>query len=191
MALKVKLAPLSSSGKVFNRRVLLIAGVAAGIVFLFFIAVFSFYYVKYKNIVDERLEKPLFTNTAKIYAAPREVRPGQKLTASFVAQELRTAGYTEAGSNPESPMGTYSLGSDSIVIHPGPQSYHAPDSATISFDSRTVSKITDANGQELSAYELEPLLITGLSDQNRILAQRLALLEQQLEGSRESSSPDL
>lgn len=168
MALKVKLAPRSASQKALNPRVLKIAVIAVGIVLAFFLALLSFYYFKYKHIVDLRLEKPLFTNTAKIYAAPREVRPGQKLTASFVAQQLREAGYTEDGINPASPMGTYSLNSNSITVHPGPQSYHAPDSATISFDSRTVTKITDANGQELAAYELEPLLITGLSDQNRI-----------------------
>ena len=167
MALKVKLAPLSSSGKVFNRKVLQIAAIAAGIVLLFFVAVFSFYYVKYKNIVDERLEKPLFANTAKIYAAAREVRPGQKLTASFVAQELRSAGYTEDGTSPVSPMGTYSVNAGSITIHPGAQSYHAPDAATISFEGSTVNKITDTNGDQLAAYELEPLLITGLSDQTR------------------------
>jgi len=167
LALKVKLAPISTSGKVLNRTVLTTAAVGAGIVLLFFVAVFSFYYVKYKHIVDERLEKPLFTNTAKIYAAPREVRPGQKLTASFIAQELREAGYTEDGTNPVSPMGTYSLNAESITVHPGPQSYHAPDSATISFEGNTVSQITDPTGEQLAAYELEPLLITGLSDQNR------------------------
>jgi penicillin-binding protein 1B len=167
LALKVKLAPKSASGKAFNRTILKTAAVAAGIVILFCVAVFSFYYFKYKHIVDDRLEKPLFTNTAKIYAAPREVRPGQKLTASFVAQELRSAGYTEDGANPVSPMGTYSLNSESINVHPGAQSYHAPDSATISFEGNTVSQITDGNSEKLAAYELEPLLITGLSDQNR------------------------
>jgi penicillin-binding protein 1B len=65
-------------------------------------------------------------------------------------------------------MGTYSLNGNSITVHPGPQSYHAPDSATITFQGNTVSQITDANGEQLAAYELEPLLITGLSDQNRI-----------------------
>jgi penicillin-binding protein 1B len=65
-------------------------------------------------------------------------------------------------------MGTYSLNANSITVHPGPQSYHAPDSATITFQGNTVSQITDANGEQLAAYELEPLLITGLSDQNRI-----------------------
>src|SRR5581483_9692682 len=89
-------------------------------------------------------------------------------TASSVAQELRYAGYTEDGATPVSPMGTYSLNANSITVHPGPQSYHAPDSATITFQGNTVSQITDANGEQLAAYELEPLLITGLSDQNRI-----------------------
>jgi len=168
LAVKVKFAPRSASGYLLNKSVLKIAGVAVGIVFLFFIAVTSFYYFKYKHIVDERLEKPLFTNTAKIYAAPREVRPGQKLTATFIAQELRTAGYSEVGTGSASPMGTYELSGGSITVHPGPQSYHAPDSATISFSAGKVSQITDASGQELAAYELEPLLITGLSDQNRI-----------------------
>ena len=167
MALKVKLAPRSVSNKLVSRTALKIAGVAVGIVFIFFASLFTFYYFKYKHIVDLRLEKPLFTNTAKIYAAPREVRPGQKLTSDFIAQELRAAGYTEEDHTPASPMGTYALGAKSIVVHPGPQSYHAPDSATISFSGNTVSAITDANGQDLSAYELEPLLITGLSDQTR------------------------
>ena len=49
------------------------------------------------RIVDERLKQPLFANTAKIYAAPREVRPGQKLSAHLIANELREAGYTVDG----------------------------------------------------------------------------------------------
>jgi penicillin-binding protein 1B len=165
---KVKFASRSVSGNLWNKSILMGVGAVAGIVFLLFAAITTFYYFKYKHIVDERLEKPLFTNTARIYAAPREVRPGQKLTASFLAQELRTAGYSESGAGPASPMGTYELSGSSITVHPGPQSYHAPDSATISFSGGKVSQITDASGQPLAAYELEPLLITGLSDQNRI-----------------------
>jgi len=39
-------------------------------------------------------EQPIFASTAKIYAAPREVRPGQKLTIRLIANELREAGYS-------------------------------------------------------------------------------------------------
>ena len=138
-----------------------------GICVLFFGSVFAFYYFKYQRIVDERLEKPLFANTAKIYAAPTELRPGQKYTAHFIAQELRDAGYSIDGEGKASPMGTYSEGAESITVHPGPQSFHAPDSATVTFDRGVISQITGENGQQLEAYELEPLLVTDLSDQSR------------------------
>jgi penicillin-binding protein 1B len=54
-------------------------------------------------------------------------------------------------------------------VHPGPQSYHAQDGAvTIRVGAGVVESITDDHGQPLSSYELEPLLITGLSeDANR------------------------
>ena len=54
-------------------------------------------YFKYQSIVDERLASgPIFANVAQIYAAPREVRVGQRLTVSFIAQELRNAQATTA-----------------------------------------------------------------------------------------------
>ena len=135
--------------------------------FLVFASIFGFYYFKYQHIVDERLEKPLFANTAKIYAAPTELRPGQKYTARYIATQLRDAGYSEDDQGSASPMGTYSEGAESITIHPGAQSFHAPDSATVTFDSGVINKISGANGQELEAYELEPLLVTDLSDPSR------------------------
>jgi len=166
LAVKVKLAPRAGVG-INKQKILIGAGIAFGSVFLICLSVFGFYYFKYKHIVDERLEKPLFENTAKIYAEASEVRPGQKRTAREVEQELRAAGYTSDGEGNASSMGTYSAGLESVTVHPGPQSYHSPDVATITFSNDTVSQITGPNGQQLAAYELEPLLITGLSDQNR------------------------
>ena len=167
MAVKIKFAPRTLGNLTSKRLMLLIGGgiIAAG--FLIFACVFGYYYVKYQHIVDARLDKPLFEDTAKIYAAPQELRPGQKFTASFIAQELRDAGYSVDGVGKASLMGTYAEGQNSITIHPGPQSYHAPDGATVTFDRGVISEITGDNGQQLAAYELEPLLITDLSDKNR------------------------
>ncbi|MBV8113499.1 MAG: PBP1A family penicillin-binding protein [Silvibacterium sp.] len=150
-----------------GRKLLLGAGLAVAACFVLFACVFGFYYFKYSRIVDQRLEKPLFAATAKIYAAPSELRPGQKFSAHYIAQELRTAGYTVQGEGKASPMGTFSEGPESLTVHPGPQSFHAPDGATITFDKGAISEITGDQGQQLAAYELEPLLITDLSDQNR------------------------
>jgi penicillin-binding protein 1B len=137
---------------------------AAGMV----VVVFSIFNFKYEHVVDERLKQPIFANTAKIFAAPREVRPGQKLTVRLIANELREAGYSADGASQLSQLGTYSGGGRSITVRPGPQSYHSQDSATIRIDSGVVGSIADAHGELLSSYELEPLLITGLSeDANR------------------------
>ncbi len=138
------------------------------------VCVLSICYFKYQSIVDERLASgPIFANVAQIYAAPREVRLGQRLTVLFIAQELRKAGYN---SNPQ--LGAFTLSGNSIRIKPGPESYHSTDGATIttgqSADADTgtssgpvVQSITAENGAPLAAYQLEPQLITALSGENR------------------------
>ena len=132
------------------------------------LSVGGYYYFKYQGIVDQRLKQPLFANTAKIYAEPREVRNGQKLTVRLIADELRQAGYSTVGHAKDSPLGTYREGEETISVYPGPQSYHAEDGATIHVTRGVVDAINDDHGQPLSSYELEPVLITGLSeDANR------------------------
>ena len=136
-------------------------------------SVTGYLYFKYGTIVDERLKQPIFANTAKIYAAPREVRPGQKLSVKLIADELRAAGYSGNNAAQASQLGTYSEGVQQIVVKPGPQSYHAPDSATIRVSNGVVESITDSHNESLSSYELEPLLITGLSEDAHRTKRRL------------------
>jgi penicillin-binding protein 1B len=167
LAVKIKFAPNKLRNLSLKYRILLAVGGVFVIGCLAFACVFGYYYVKYQHIVDQRLEKPLFENTAKIYAAPQELRAGQKFTVESVSGELREAGYSVEGEGKASSMGTYSDGPDSITIHPGPESYHAPDSATVSFSKGVISQISGDKGQQLAAYQLEPLLITDLSDKNR------------------------
>ena len=128
------------------------------------VAVFAYYYHVYQQVVDDRLAAgPLFASVAQIYAAPREIRVGQRLALSTVAQELRSAGYN---TNPQ--LGTFDLRQNAVLIKPGPQSYHNTDGATITTDGAEVTSITAENGAALRAYELEPQLITALSeDKNR------------------------
>jgi penicillin-binding protein 1B len=126
--------------------------------------VFGYFYYHYQRVVDDRLASgPIFASVSQIYAAPREVRDGQKLSAATIAADLRQAGY-----NSNSQLGTYQLNGDNVFIKPGPESYHNTDGATISTSGGTVQSITAENGAALSAYELEPQLITALSeDKNR------------------------
>ncbi|MGB6722190.1 MAG: PBP1A family penicillin-binding protein [Terracidiphilus sp.] len=167
MALKIRFARPTGRRPV-ARLLLPAAAVAFAVLALAGCSVFGFYYFKYRGIVEERLKQPMFADTAKIYATPREVRPGQKLTVRLIAKELREAGYSTGGATPVSPLGSYTAGAQQITVQPGPESYHAPDSATIHVSEGEVDSITDEHGVPLVSYELEPLLITGLSeDANR------------------------
>jgi len=133
------------------------------------IATLGYFYFKYERVVDDRLAKgPMFASVSQIYAAPREIRSGQKLSASAIAADLRRAGY-----NANSQLGTFQLSGDSIFIQPGPQSYHSTDGATILAPNGVVQKITAENGAALGAYELEPQLITALSEENSRSKRRL------------------
>ncbi|HVZ83318.1 MAG TPA: PBP1A family penicillin-binding protein [Terracidiphilus sp.] len=167
MALKIKLAKPGGAHPILTL-MLRIALVVVVVVGLAGFGLFTFYYYQYKGIVDARLKQPLFAQTAKIYAAPRELRPGQKIGTALIVNELREAGYTSSGAAKASPLGTYDESGSAITVRPGPQSYHSEDPATIHFSSGQIQSITDEKGQALASYELEPLLITGLSDTNRI-----------------------
>jgi penicillin-binding protein 1B len=124
---------------------------------------FSYFYVKYDRIIQQRFSGPVFSSSARIYALPRSVKVGERIDVHEIAAQLQRAGYAK---NADSPMGSYGLLSGGIEIKPGPQSYHSPDPATIHIDNGTVSSITGKSG-DLEAYELEPELVTAFDVEQR------------------------
>jgi penicillin-binding protein 1B len=136
--------------------------------------VFGYFYYHYQKVVDDRLASgPIFASVSQIYAAPREVRDGQKLTAAAIAADLRQAGY-----NNNQKLGTFQLNGDNVFIKPGSDSYHNTDGATINTTGGVVQSITAENGAALSAYELEPQLITALSEDKNRTKRRLVTYQE-------------
>ena len=129
-----------------------------------FTVAFSYFYIKYDRIIEKRFRTPVFANSAKIYALPRTISDGEKVTAKEIAADLRSAGYTDQDG--ESKFGTFHVVKGGIEITPGDESYHSPEPARIDIEEGQVSKIT-SRGTELSAYELEPQLVTSLFDAER------------------------
>ncbi len=188
MAVRVKLDnPRSASHKSQSLGFRFLRGLVLVILFCVVIgaAAFGYDYFKYEKIVDDRLAAgPIFANVSQIYAAPREVRVGQHLTAGFIAQDLLRAGYN---ANPQ--LGTFRLHGESIEIKPGPQSYHSTDGATITTgvsadadstagSESVVQSITAHNGAPLAAYQLEPQLITALSEDKGRTKRRIVTYEE-------------
>ncbi len=141
---------------------MLVAGfLIAGILFM---AGFAYFYVKYESIVDRRMAGPIFNNAAKIYARPRTIEVGSPFTAQEIANYLRRAGYSEQGKDNDSSIGRFRLAGSSIEVMPGEESFHAPENVTIHFaGGKVISIATEGRGaQSLTAYELEPQMITSL-----------------------------
>ena len=128
---------------------------------LLLIGFFTYEYVKYDRIIEQRFRGPVFATSAKIYASARTVRVGSKDTISDIAADLRRAGYAEKG---DSTLGTYRVHGGTIDIMPGPESYHSPEPASITVADGAVSDIVSRSAGELEAYELEPQPLASLFD---------------------------
>ena len=166
MAIKVKIPKRKNGqkagrGVVSRDPVVRIALAIFVILSVFICGWFSYYYIKYDRIIEQRFRGPVFSSSAKIYALPRTVRVGERADAHEIAAQLRRAGYAE--NDAQSPMGSFRLLKSEIEIKPGAQSYHSPEPATIGIQDGGVTSITGKSG-ELEAYELEPQMVTALFD---------------------------
>jgi len=172
MAIKVKIPTARSSGQRGRRRgqgsllardpIVRIALLGFLSLSLLIVGFFTYWYVKYDRIIEQRFRGPVFASSAKIFASPQVVKIGSKLTISEIAAELRHAGYSEKDG--ESPLGSYRLHGGSIEVLPGPESYHSPEPATISVADGAVSAVNSRASGDLAAYELEPQMLASLFD---------------------------
>jgi len=81
MALKVRFAK-PAAGHHLRSRIVWGLLAAVGCVMLVGICLFTFFYIKYTSIVDERLKQPIFANTAQIFAARARCGRGRSSPSS-------------------------------------------------------------------------------------------------------------
>lgn len=163
MAIKLKI-PSSSSGL---RNPVLRAAVAVFLLLaLFCFGIFAYYYIQYDSIIAKKMSGQIFSTSAKIFARPVAVHPGDRFAPSQIATVLRRAGYVDAANGPTAAMGQYRMISGGIEVMPGAESYHSTDGARIlnGPDGRVqrIVGVGTNSGAALDSYELEPELVTAL-----------------------------
>jgi penicillin-binding protein 1B len=169
VAIKVKIPQQAKKGKVssflsWSNPLIKLAVAFFLAVILVSLAIFSYYYVKYDRIVEARIRGPIFSTSAKIYARPPVVSVGDRYGVDEIVSELRRAGYSESNSK----VGVYRVTTNGLEIRPGPWSYHNSDGAIIHVSGGKVDRIAGAeSGTGLTAYELEPPLLTSLDSEER------------------------
>jgi len=167
VAIRLKIPTSTKTGKAgntpFSRDPVLRVALAAFLVLATATSgVFTYYYVTFGRMIDQRFKGPVFGNSARIYAIPHAVQVGEKIEIKEIANQLRRAGYSDQGDG-RSPMGSFRLFEGGIEIKPGPDSYHSQESAVVRFRAGKVDSITGKAG-DLAAYELEPQMISSLFD---------------------------
>jgi penicillin-binding protein 1B len=129
------------------------------------ILVFSYFYIKYSRLIDEKLAAGPFGNTSMLFAAPQSIAVDETVSPPDIVYDLRRSGYNESEKNR---LGYYTLKPDEIDIYPGPDSYFEPEGGVIKFAGNKVSQIISLrDNTERTQYLLEPELISNLFDKNR------------------------
>src|SRR5712692_2125016 len=131
---------------------------------------FTYYYVKYGHLIDQRLTGGSFQATTRIYSGPARIFVGQAISARDLVGYLQRAGYSD-NFLPGSP-GQYFLDGSTVDIRPSSDSYFAAapgkNALRVEFSSRELRSIRSlANSSALASAEIEPELLTNLFDQSR------------------------
>ncbi len=135
-----------------RRRIRLFARILriSALVLLVTVAVAAIFLVRsyraYAKLVDARLAHGYLTTRAGIYAAPRTLRVGQKLTRDGLANLLRRTGYVESDSVTEVWNGSFSIGESSIEIRPSGIN-NFPSVVRVEFDSE--GRVANLTGDDI------------------------------------------
>lgn len=127
--------------------------------------VFAAIWVHYSRLVDEKLRKGPFTQTAQLYATPEPVSVGDEATIDEIVAALRRRGYTEDRSNR---VGWYHVRADGIEVFPGVDAYPHSEPGVIFIQNGVVTRIISSRDHtERPRYYLDPELVTNLHDRRR------------------------
>lgn len=135
---KVKVPNKAGLARFFIRpagKALLVLGTLA--VTLGFIT-FTYYYFRYSRLIETKLKEGPFAQTAMIFAAPKTLSVGDRVTLEEIVAQLKRSGYSESRSNP---MGWYHLRPGAIEIFPGPNSYFDQETAVVKVSAGRVVQI--------------------------------------------------
>src|SRR3989441_2803485 len=138
------------------------------------ISVFVYYWIIFSARIDNLLKGEVFTRSAGIYAAPKQIRAGQNISEDDLVAYLKRAGYVERGQLAESARGRYALAGSTVEIDPGLDTIvdnaRPFESLRVQFarGGNSIAGIADKdNGARLDKAQLEPELISSVTGRER------------------------
>jgi penicillin-binding protein 1B len=155
--------PWGTSTSFLKRHRYVVYGTAAAIVVAF--VTFGYFYQRYAKLIEDKLGGGTIRTSSSVYAAPRLLTVGEKISPAELVSRLHKAGYTESADNK---TGFYRNTAEGLEIHTGPASYYRPHTAVIEFKENKVARIISReDNRPTTHYWLEPELLTSFMDSER------------------------
>jgi penicillin-binding protein 1B len=136
--------------------------------------VLVYYWTIFSGRIDNLLRGDVFTRSAGIYAAPKQLRPGEPLSSEELVAYLKRAGYVEKGTQAETTRGRFSINGLTVDVEPSQAStvdgvrQFQPIRAQFTKTGKAISSISALDGnQRLERTWLEPELISSVTGRER------------------------
>jgi len=118
-------------------------------------------YSSYAQIIDERLARGYLTSRAGLYAAPRKLRVGQKISRDGLTALLKRAGYVEGETASAAWNGSFLIKENAIEIHPhstkGEKTYA---NVSVIFSKQGRIAAVTGDGAVIESFALEPEILS-------------------------------
>src|SRR5262245_38204189 len=115
-------------------------------------------YRYYSQIIDARLASGYLTSRPGLYAAPRVLQTGQKLSREKLITALRRAGYLESNAS-DVWSGSFTVTDSAIDIQPGRAGKKDFELVRVSFSGDRIAALS-CDGIALDSFTLEPEVLS-------------------------------
>src|SRR5687768_15244371 len=138
------------------------------------LGILIYYWTVFSGRIDNLLQGEVFTRSAGIYAAPKQLRVNESINQEELVAFLKRAGYVEKSQQADTNRGRYSINGTSVEIEPSSAStvdgqrqfQHVKVQFTGS--SKSISGLTDLDTRSsLQRIWLEPELISSVTGTER------------------------
>ncbi|PWT93066.1 MAG: hypothetical protein C5B55_05215 [Blastocatellia bacterium] len=138
------------------------------------LGVLIYYWTIFSGRIDNLLKGEVFTRSAGIYAAPKQLRVGESISEDDLIAYLKRAGYVDKGTQADTARGRYLRNETAVEVEPssastvdGQQQFQH---VRIQFvrGGNSINNISDLNGRgALQRVWLEPELISSVTGRER------------------------
>jgi penicillin-binding protein 1B len=138
------------------------------------IGVLVYYWTIFSARIDNLLKGEVFTRSAGIYAAPKQLRVGENISEDEVIAYLKRAGYVEKAQQADTARGRYGASGNAVDVEPSQETtvdgQHQYQRLRLQFarNGKTISSISSLEGNaHLDRTLLEPELISSVTGRDR------------------------